>query len=123
MWMRRYMVDQLNQDYIRLAKAKGMSSTQVAFKHILRNAFISYVPVAPDSILFTISGSLYIEALYSIPGMGGFAHYGHPAAGQHPGAGHGAFLLGYERPRHAAGRPPHDSGRPEDQVDQQGGVR
>jgi len=71
MWMRRYMVDQLNQDYIRLAKAKGMSSTQVAFGHILRNAFIPMSQSLPTSILFTISGSLYIESLYSIPGMGG----------------------------------------------------
>lgn len=71
MWMRRYMVDQLNQDYIRLARAKGMSSTQVAFRHILRNAFIPMSQSLPTSILFTISGSLYIESLYSIPGMGG----------------------------------------------------
>ena len=71
MWMRRYMVDQLNQDYIRLAKAKGMSSTQVAFRHILRNAFIPMSQSLPTSILFAISGSLYIESLYSIPGMGG----------------------------------------------------
>ncbi len=71
MWMRRYMVDQLNQDYIRLAKAKGLSSTQVAFGHILRNAFIPMSQSLPTSILFTISGSLYIESLYSIPGMGG----------------------------------------------------
>lgn len=71
MWMRRYMVDQLNQDYIRLARAKGMSGTQVAFRHILRNAFIPMSQSLPASILFTISGSLYVESLYSIPGMGG----------------------------------------------------
>lgn len=71
MWMRRYMVDQLNQDYIRLAKAKGLSGTQVAFRHILRNAFIPMSQSLPASILFTISGSLYVESLYSIPGMGG----------------------------------------------------
>ncbi len=71
MWMRRYMVDQLNQDYIRLAMAKGMSSRQVAFRHILRNAFIPMSQSLPTSLLFTISGSLYIESLYSIPGMGG----------------------------------------------------
>jgi oligopeptide transport system permease protein len=71
MWMRRYMVDQLNQDYIRLALAKGLSSRQVAFRHILRNAFIPMSQSLPTSLLFTISGSLYIESLYSIPGMGG----------------------------------------------------
>lgn len=71
MWMRRYMVDQLNQDYIRLALAKGLSSRQVAFRHILRNAFIPMSQSLPTSILFTISGSLYVESLYSIPGLGG----------------------------------------------------
>lgn len=71
MWMRRYMVDQMNMDYIRLARAKGMSSSQVAFRHIMRNAFIPMAQGLPVSILFTISGSLYVESLFSIPGMGG----------------------------------------------------
>lgn len=71
MWMRRYMVDQMNMDYIRLARAKGMTSSQVSFRHVLRNAFIPMAQSLPTSIIFTISGSLYIESLYSIPGMGG----------------------------------------------------
>ena len=71
MWMRRYMVDQMNMDYIRLARAKGMTSSQVSFRHVMRNAFVPMSQSLPTSILFTISGSLYIESLYSIPGMGG----------------------------------------------------
>jgi oligopeptide transport system permease protein len=71
MWMRRYMVDQLNMDYIRLARAKGMTSTQVAFRHIFRNALVPMVQSLPASLLFTISGSLYVESLFSINGMGG----------------------------------------------------
>ncbi|HHY12523.1 MAG TPA: ABC transporter permease [Firmicutes bacterium] len=71
MWMRRYMVDQLNQDYIRLARAKGMSDRQIMVKHVLRNAFVPMAQYLPASVLFTISGSIYIESLYSIPGMGG----------------------------------------------------
>lgn len=71
MWMRRYMVDQMNADYIRLARAKGMTSSQVAFRHVLRNAFIPMAQSLPSSLLFTISGSLYVESLFSIPGMGG----------------------------------------------------
>lgn len=71
MWMRRYMVDQMNMDYIRLARAKGMTSSQVAFRHVMRNAFIPMAQGLPVSILFTISGSLYVESLFSIPGMGG----------------------------------------------------
>lgn len=71
MWMRRYMVDQLNMDYIRLARAKGMTSSQVAFRHIFRNALVPMVQSLPASLLFTISGSLYVESLFSINGMGG----------------------------------------------------
>ena len=71
MWIRRYMVDQMNMDYIRLARAKGMTSSQVAFRHVLRNAFIPMAQSLPTAVLFTISGSLYVESLFSIPGMGG----------------------------------------------------
>ena len=71
MWMRRYMVDELNKDYIRLARAKGMTNSEIMFKHVLRNAFVPMAQYLPASLLFTISGSLYIESLYSIPGMGG----------------------------------------------------
>ena len=71
MWLRRYMVDELNKDYIRLAKAKGLSSATIMVKHVLRNAFVPMAQYLPASVLFTISGSIYIESLYSIPGMGG----------------------------------------------------
>lgn len=71
MWMRRYMVDELNKDYIRLARAKGMRNSSVMFKHVLRNAMIPMVHGIPASILLVMVGSLYIESLYSIPGMGG----------------------------------------------------
>jgi oligopeptide transport system permease protein len=71
MWLRRYMVDELNKDYIRLARAKGMSGAAIMVKHVMRNAFVPMAQYLPASVLFTISGSIYIESLYSIPGMGG----------------------------------------------------
>lgn len=71
MWMRRYMVDELNKDYIRLAMAKGIGERRTMLRHVLRNAFIPMAQYLPASILFTISGSIYVESLYSIPGMGG----------------------------------------------------
>lgn len=71
LWMRRFMVDELNKDYVRLARAKGLSSTAIMVKHVLRNAFVPMAQYLPASLLFTISGSIYIESLYSIPGMGG----------------------------------------------------
>lgn len=71
MWMRRYMVDELNKDYIKLARAKGVKEQTIMFSHVLRNAFIPMAQYLPATILFTITGSIYIESLYSIPGMGG----------------------------------------------------
>ena len=71
MWMRRYMVDELNKDYVKLARAKGLKSRSIMIHHVLRNAFVPMAQYLPSAILFTISGSIYIESLYSIPGMGG----------------------------------------------------
>ena len=71
MWMRRFMVDELNKDYIKLARAKGMSSSAIMVKHVMRNAYVPMAQYLPAAILATVSGSIYIESLYSIPGMGG----------------------------------------------------
>ena len=71
MWMRRYMVDQANQDYVKLARAKGVSNRAVTMRHIFRNAFVPMVQLIPSSLLYTIVGSLYVESIYSVPGMGG----------------------------------------------------
>ena len=70
LWMRRYMVDELNKDYIRLAKLKGMSTKAVMYKHVLKNAFVPLVQYLPASILLTVGGSLLIESFFSVPGMG-----------------------------------------------------
>jgi len=71
MWLRRYMVDESNKDYVRLARAKGASGNTIMFRHVFRNAFVPMVQYLPSSFLNTVIGSIYIESLYSIPGMGG----------------------------------------------------
>jgi oligopeptide transport system permease protein len=71
MWMRRFMVDELNRDYIKLARAKGMPNSAIMVKHVMRNAYVPMAQYLPSAILATVSGSIYIESLYSIPGMGG----------------------------------------------------
>lgn len=71
MWMRRYMVDELNKDYVKLARAKGLKNRSIMVNHVLRNAFVPMIQYLPSAILYTIAGSIYIESLYSIPGMGG----------------------------------------------------
>ncbi|MCL2565648.1 MAG: ABC transporter permease [Defluviitaleaceae bacterium] len=71
MWMRRFMVDELNKDYVKLARAKGQKSQKIMMFHVFRNSFVPVVQFIPASILFTIAGSIFVESLYSIPGMGG----------------------------------------------------
>jgi oligopeptide transport system permease protein len=71
MWLRRYMVDELNKDYVALAQAKGVTNQKVLARHVFRNAFVPMIQYLPTSLLYTISGSIYVESLYSIPGMGG----------------------------------------------------
>ena len=71
MWLRRYMVDEMNKDYVRLARAKGVSGQRIMMRHVLRNAFVPMIQYILTSLLYTVCGSIYIESLYSIPGMGG----------------------------------------------------
>ena len=70
LWTRRYMVDELNKDYIRLAKLKGLSSRKVMFRHVLKNAFVPLAQYLPYSILLTVGGSLLVETFFAVPGMG-----------------------------------------------------
>ena len=70
LWTRRYMVDELNKDYIRLAKLKGLSDRQVMFRHVLKNAFVPLAQYLPYSILLTVGGSLLVETFFAVPGMG-----------------------------------------------------
>ena len=71
MWIRRFMLDEANKDYVLMAKAKGVPGRAIAFHHIFRNGVVPMVQQLPGSLLLTICGSIYIESLYSIPGMGG----------------------------------------------------
>ncbi len=70
LWIRRYMVDDLNKDYVKLAYAKGLSSRAVMFRHVLRNAFIPMAYSLPIAILGTLSGAIIMEPVFSVPGMG-----------------------------------------------------
>ena len=70
LWTRRYMVDELNKEYIRLARLKGLSERQVMFRHVLKNAFVPLAQYLPYSILLTVGGSLLVEKFFAVPGMG-----------------------------------------------------
>lgn len=71
LWLRRFMVDEENKDYVKFAQVKGLSKRAVLQKHVFRNAIIPLVIYLPSDLLFIISGSLVIENLYAIPGTGG----------------------------------------------------
>ncbi|EGC73627.1 MAG: ABC transporter permease [Faecalimonas umbilicata] len=70
LWTRRYMVDELNKDYIKLARVKGTSSAGIMIKHVFKNAFVPLAQYVPASFLYTIGGSLLVERFFSVPGMG-----------------------------------------------------
>ena len=69
-WSRRYMIDEINKDYIKLARIKGLNNREIMVKHVLRNAFVPLAQYLPATILMTISGSLLVERFFSVPGMG-----------------------------------------------------
>ncbi len=70
LWVRRYMVDQENADYVKFAKAKGLSKKEISRRHILKNAIIPIVNGLPTSIIMAISGAVLTETVFAIPGMG-----------------------------------------------------
>ncbi|MCM3160902.1 ABC transporter permease [Metabacillus litoralis] len=69
-FMRTEMIEVLGSDYITLAKAKGASAFEVAFKHGLRNALIPVITVLGPLTVSLMTGSLVIEQIFGIPGLG-----------------------------------------------------
>ena len=69
-WMRRYMIDQMNSDYVKFARSGGFSETEIFTKHIWKNAAIPIVHGIPGSILFAMTGAIITERVYSVPGAG-----------------------------------------------------
>ncbi|QEI04759.1 ABC transporter permease [Pigmentiphaga aceris] len=67
------MLDVLGSDYIRTARAKGLSRKRVVFKHALRNAIIPVVALAAVELGFMLGGSVVIESVYSMQGLGQLA--------------------------------------------------
>ena len=67
---RTSMLDVINQDYIRTARAKGVKERAVIFSHALRNAMIPVLTVVGAQLTMVIGGSFIIESIFSIPGIG-----------------------------------------------------
>ena len=70
--VRSSMLDVIKQDYIRTARAKGLSELKVIYKHALKNAVIPVVTYLGPLAAGLLTGSFVIEKLFSIPGMGGY---------------------------------------------------
>ena len=70
---RASMIDVLGADYVRTARAKGVSETRVVFKHALRNAVLPIITVAGIQFGNLISGALLVESVFNWPGMGRLA--------------------------------------------------
>ncbi len=68
---RTIILDEIYQDYVRTARAKGLSENKIMFKHVLKNAMIPIITYVIIQIPFLILGALLLETFFSIPGLGG----------------------------------------------------
>jgi peptide/nickel transport system permease protein len=64
------MLEVLQQDYVRTARAKGLGEPLVVYRHALRNAALPFLTVTGLSLGFMLSGTIVIETVFSWPGMG-----------------------------------------------------
>lgn len=69
---RTFFLEQLNQDYVRTARAKGVGENSVLFRHVLRNALLPILTGIPANLLMLFTGNMMLEKFFNIPGVGGF---------------------------------------------------
>lgn len=69
-WMRRYMIDQMNSDYVKFARSGGLSEGEIFSKHIMKNAIIPIAHGVPASVLGAMTGAIITERVYVVPGAG-----------------------------------------------------
>ncbi len=72
-YMRSGMLEAIRQDYIRTARAKGLAERQVIWKHALRNSVIPIVTLLGLYLPYLVGGSVIVETIFGIPGMGQLA--------------------------------------------------
>ena len=69
-WLRRYMIDQMNSDYVKFARSGGLSESEIFSKHVLKNAIIPIVHGIPGAVLGSMVGAIITERVYVVPGAG-----------------------------------------------------
>jgi oligopeptide transport system permease protein len=71
-FMRSQMLDVIGQDYIKTAKAKGLSQFKIVWSHEIRNAILPVITILGPWIAFVLTGSFVVETIFAIPGIGKF---------------------------------------------------
>ena len=71
-WYRILFLEEIHKDYVKTARAKGLSERAVLFKHVLRNALIPILTGVVVLIPLLFMGSLIIESFFGIPGLGSY---------------------------------------------------
>ena len=69
-YMQSAILDEINKDYVRTARMKGLLLKDILYKHVLRNALIPVITIIGISITSSIGGSLVVENVFSLPGIG-----------------------------------------------------
>lgn len=69
-WFRRYLVDLQGSDFVRFARAKGMTEDEISKKHLFKHAMVPIISGIPSSIILTITGATLTETVFAFPGMG-----------------------------------------------------
>ena len=69
---RTLFLEEMNKDYVRTARAKGLDEYKVLFLHVLKNALIPILTNVPIQLLMLVTGSFLLERFFSIPGMGSY---------------------------------------------------
>jgi len=68
--MRTSMLDVISQDFIKTARAKGLGKSTIIFKHMIRNALLPVITIFGPTFVSVITGTLIIEQVFSVPGLG-----------------------------------------------------
>lgn len=71
-FMRSQMLDVIGQDYVKTAKAKGLSQLKIVWSHEIRNAILPVITVLGPHVAFVLTGSFVVETIFAIPGIGKF---------------------------------------------------
>lgn len=68
--MRSSMLDVLGQDYVKTAKAKGLSGSEIVWRHTIRNSLLPIITILGPTVINIVTGSLIVETVFGIPGLG-----------------------------------------------------